>query len=168
GLSARDVSVPDPASRSALVLDDDPLSQCCGEMGGEGAGRVVGDAARRKRHHDGDRARRLRFFGAEAMRGERKCCRRKRKRERELQQLRAVCHSLLPRLNQFVGWVKRSETHHIRQSLLCRCRRQEQRFASSSCEGGIPKNRHPRYAWGDLSSSGRCHVTFRTCKACKR
>src|SRR5262249_55974830 len=27
---------------------------------------------------------------------------------------------------------------------------------------------HQRYAWGDLSSSGRCQVTFRTCKARKR
>jgi hypothetical protein len=57
GLSTPDVSVPDPASRFALILDDDPLSQRCGEMGGERAGRVVGDAARWKRHHDGDRRR---------------------------------------------------------------------------------------------------------------
>ncbi len=67
GLGARDVSVPDPASRSALVLDDDLLSQRVGEMGGERAGRVVGDAARRKRHHEGDRARwiglRVRDYG---------------------------------------------------------------------------------------------------------
>jgi hypothetical protein len=57
GLGTRDVGVPDPASSSALVLDDDPLSQRVGEMGGERAGRVVGYAARRKRHHDGNRAR---------------------------------------------------------------------------------------------------------------
>src|SRR5262249_53377154 len=59
--------MPDSASRSALVLDDDPLSQRVREMGGERAGRVVGDAARRKRHHEGDRARwiglRVRDYG---------------------------------------------------------------------------------------------------------
>ena len=61
------VSMPDSASRSALVLDDDPLSQRVREMGGERAGRVVGDAARRKRHHKGDRSRwiglRVRDYG---------------------------------------------------------------------------------------------------------
>src|SRR5262249_39842432 len=52
-------SVPDPASRAALVLDDDLLSQRVGEMSRERAGREVGDAAGWERNHEGDRARRI-------------------------------------------------------------------------------------------------------------
>src|SRR5262249_1881491 len=86
--------VPDPASRSALVLDDDVLSQRVGKMGGERAGREVGDAAGREGDHDGDRARRPRFLRVQPIRLERERSRGKRKPKRQLQELPAVCHAL--------------------------------------------------------------------------
>ena len=94
GLGARDIGVPDPAARAALVLDHDVLPELLGQMQGERAAREVGGAARRERHHDRDRARRPRPLRVEPVRRERESRRGQRQPERRLEQLPAVCHSL--------------------------------------------------------------------------
>jgi hypothetical protein len=93
GLGARDVGVSDPAAGAALVLDDDVLAECVGEVRGERAGREVGGSARRKRHHDGDGACRPRGLRTGALRGERQFSRGKGEGQRPLQEFPAIGHA---------------------------------------------------------------------------